>query len=144
MLYSARGFTNIILHGVRALHIPARVMDAARTRSFSLTYVDTSDVCRYSRLETWDQIYPFLPLVLCAKLAKLAMGNSDQFNYHQHCIFTSLHLTRRQDRANADHQRGSRKGLATLVITSTLHYYAEPFHCGDHSSAVCPALRLLN
>ncbi len=145
LLSSARGFTNIILHGVRALYIQARVMDAARTRSFILTYVDTSDVCRYIRLETYgDQIYPFLLLVLCAKLAKLAMGNSDQLNKHHHCIFPSFHLTRRQDLANARHQRGSRKGLATLVLTSTLQYYAEPFHCGDHSLAVCLALRLLN
>lgn len=104
-----------------------------------------SDVCRYIRLETYgDQIYPFLLLVLCAKLAKLAMGNSDQLNKHHHCIFPSFHLTRRQDLANARHQRGSRKGLATLVLTSTLQYYAEPFHCGDHSLAVCLALRLLN
>jgi hypothetical protein len=89
---------------------------------------------------------PALLLVLCAKLAKLAMSicpNSDQLKCHQHCIFPLLHLTPRQDRANANHQRGSRKGLAILVITSTLHYDAEPFHCGYHSFAVCSVLRLL-
>ncbi len=52
------------------------------------------------------RIPPSLLLVLCAKLAKLAMSichNPEQLKCHQHCILSSLRLTRRQDRANANH-----------------------------------------
>ena len=87
-------------------------MEAARSRSFILVYVDTSihQALKHMGARYNTRSSPSLLLVSCARLAKLAMSichNSDQLKCHQHWIFPFLHLTRRQDRANAITREGA-------------------------------------